>query len=124
MKCSSTYCFLFVSGNSTSADFTVVSADKKCVKIWTMEGPLDEEDLTGTEGSGNWNSIANSSQRQTRLLASLEPQTPGEGNSKVSKSSGAINGVAFYPQSGLIFVAQDNPRIGIYFVPCLGIAPR
>lgn len=69
--------------------------------------------------------LSSGRQHPTKLLASLEPDTVRQiGTAKIQKTAGAINGVAVYPQSGLVFVAQDNPKIGIYFVPELGIAPK
>eukprot|EP01022_Parablepharisma_sp_SALTPOND_P018334 TRINITY_DN298_c0_g3_i1.p2 TRINITY_DN298_c0_g3~~TRINITY_DN298_c0_g3_i1.p2 ORF type:complete len:801 (+),score=61.36 TRINITY_DN298_c0_g3_i1:122-2524(+) len=35
-----------------------------------------------------------------------------------------INDVEVYPGSGLIFMALENSKIGTYFVPALGIAPK
>mmetsp|Transcript_7982 Transcript_7982/g.17782 ORF Transcript_7982/g.17782 Transcript_7982/m.17782 type:complete len:543 (-) Transcript_7982:9-1637(-) len=35
-----------------------------------------------------------------------------------------INGMTFCPNSGLFFLANDEPRIGAYFVPSIGLAPK
>lgn len=55
------------------------------------------------------------------MVASLEPES-GDGINKRTQL-GAINGVCVFPRSGLLFVPQDNARIGVYFVPKLGLAP-
>ena len=35
-----------------------------------------------------------------------------------------INDVAIYPGSGLIFAALETEKLGAYFIPALGPAPR
>lgn len=35
-----------------------------------------------------------------------------------------INSLTFCPGSGLFFLANDQQRVGVYFVPSLGLAPR
>jgi len=40
------------------------------------------------------------------------------------ESATAINHLTFCPRSGLFFLANDNQRVGVYFVPSLGLAPK
>jgi len=40
------------------------------------------------------------------------------------ESKSTINDLTVYPRSGLFFVPTDEQRIGVYFVPTLGLAPR
>lgn len=40
------------------------------------------------------------------------------------ESPNAINHLTFCPRSGLFFCATDQPRVGVYFVPALGLAPK
>jgi len=40
------------------------------------------------------------------------------------ESTAPINGLCVYPDSGLIFLPCDQERVGVYFVPALGLAPR
>jgi len=35
-----------------------------------------------------------------------------------------INDICLYPASGLVFMALETPKIGAYFVPSLGLAPK
>eukprot|EP00931_Biecheleriopsis_adriatica_P041216 TRINITY_DN23588_c0_g1_i1.p1 TRINITY_DN23588_c0_g1~~TRINITY_DN23588_c0_g1_i1.p1 ORF type:complete len:540 (-),score=149.68 TRINITY_DN23588_c0_g1_i1:117-1736(-) len=39
------------------------------------------------------------------------------------QSKYTINHVTFFPNTGLFFAANDNQRIGIFFVPSIGLAP-
>merc|ERR1719203_2138412 len=39
-------------------------------------------------------------------------------------SKSMINQLVFYPNSGMFFTANDQERIGVYFVPALGLAPK
>lgn len=39
------------------------------------------------------------------------------------ESSAVLNHLTFYPNSGLFFAANDQQRVGIFFVPSLGLAP-
>eukprot|EP01053_Blabericola_migrator_P006179 Blabericola_migrator_1__6178@NODE_3118_length_2025_cov_20_137385_g1953_i0_p1_GENE_NODE_3118_length_2025_cov_20_137385_g1953_i0NODE_3118_length_2025_cov_20_137385_g1953_i0_p1_ORF_typecomplete_len509_score95_59ANAPC4_WD40/PF12894_7/1_3e03ANAPC4_WD40/PF12894_7/54ANAPC4_WD40/PF12894_7/0_0045ANAPC4_WD40/PF12894_7/1_6eIF2A/PF08662_11/1_3eIF2A/PF08662_11/85eIF2A/PF08662_11/0_44PQQ_2/PF13360_6/93PQQ_2/PF13360_6/0_0045NUC153/PF08159_12/0_00069Cytochrom_D1/PF02239_16/1_7Cytochrom_D1/PF02239_16/9_1_NODE_31 len=40
------------------------------------------------------------------------------------EAAARINNICPYPNSGLIFVAQDDRKVGTYFVDCAGLAPR
>jgi len=40
------------------------------------------------------------------------------------ESKATIHDVTFVPDSGMFFVSNDQVRIGVYFVPALGLAPR
>lgn len=40
------------------------------------------------------------------------------------ESNATINHLTFCPRSGLFFCANDTPRVGVYFVPALGLAPK
>jgi len=40
------------------------------------------------------------------------------------ESPATINHFTFYPRSGLIFVANDQQRMGVFFIPSLGLAPQ
>lgn len=40
------------------------------------------------------------------------------------ESAAVINSLEFCPNSGLFFCGNDQPRVGVYFVPSLGLAPR
>mmetsp|Transcript_55988 Transcript_55988/g.122987 ORF Transcript_55988/g.122987 Transcript_55988/m.122987 type:complete len:547 (-) Transcript_55988:26-1666(-) len=40
------------------------------------------------------------------------------------ESPSTINKMSFCPNSGLFFVANDTTRIGVFFVPALGLAPK
>lgn len=40
------------------------------------------------------------------------------------ESAHTINQVEFVPNSGMFFAANDNPRIGVFFAPTLGLAPK
>ncbi len=44
---------------------------------------------------------------------------------QTDKQQALINGLTLWPdkRTGLLFTPQDGPRIGIYFVPALGVAP-
>lgn len=99
----------------------IISADRKAVKIWIVGDDEDTEIIGGASRMPPYGT-----QQRTTLLASLEPDDVSQGatNAKIQKKAGAINSIASYPESGLIFIAQDNPKIGIYFVPQLGLAPR
>merc|ERR550537_1025743 len=40
------------------------------------------------------------------------------------ESPHTINHLTFCPRSGLFFCANDQTRVGVYFVPALGLAPK
>eukprot|EP00811_Abedinium_folium_P000244 NODE_10222_length_1367_cov_12.927419.p1 GENE.NODE_10222_length_1367_cov_12.927419~~NODE_10222_length_1367_cov_12.927419.p1 ORF type:complete len:321 (+),score=43.58 NODE_10222_length_1367_cov_12.927419:285-1247(+) len=40
------------------------------------------------------------------------------------ESDVSLNCLTFVPNSGLFFCAREQPRIGVYFSPALGLAPR
>ena len=40
-----------------------------------------------------------------------------------SLGGGSFNSVCVYPDSGMVFVPRDDRRIGLYFIPTLGLAP-
>merc|ERR1740121_803825 len=40
------------------------------------------------------------------------------------ESKSTINQLVFYPNSGMFFTANDQERVGVYFVPSLGLAPK
>lgn len=40
------------------------------------------------------------------------------------ESSTTINHLTFCPRSGLFFTANDQQRVGVFFVPALGLAPK
>jgi len=40
------------------------------------------------------------------------------------ESASTINHLTFCPRSGLFFTANDTTRVGVYFVPALGLAPK
>ncbi|KAL2613245.1 hypothetical protein R1flu_024937 [Riccia fluitans] len=58
----------------------------------------------------------------TRVMRIWEPQT-GKGMTSIEAPTGEINDVCVYPNSGLLFMALDSPRMSSYFVPLLGPAP-
>ncbi|BBN17361.1 ribosome biogenesis protein ENP2 [Marchantia polymorpha subsp. ruderalis] len=58
----------------------------------------------------------------TRVMRIWEPQT-GKALTSIESPAGEINDVCVYPNSGLIFMALDSPRMSSYFVPSLGPAP-
>uniref|UniRef100_A0A6U6ICA2 Uncharacterized protein n=1 Tax=Zooxanthella nutricula TaxID=1333877 RepID=A0A6U6ICA2_9DINO len=48
------------------------------------------------------------------------------GSAKIAasvESPHTINQLVFFPKSGMFFTANDTQRIGVYFVPSLGLAP-
>jgi len=40
------------------------------------------------------------------------------------ESAHTINHLTFWPKSGLFFCANDQQRVGVFFVPALGLAPK
>lgn len=48
----------------------------------------------------------------------------GKGMTSIEAPAGEINDLCVYPDSGLIFMALDSPRIPSYFIPTLGPAPK
>merc|ERR1719446_825061 len=40
------------------------------------------------------------------------------------ESANTINHLTFCPRLGLFFCATDQPRVGVFFVPALGLAPK
>eukprot|EP01068_Selenidium_serpulae_P013975 Selendium_serpulae@DN6033_c0_g1_i3.p1 len=76
-------------------NYFIASADAKSAKFWT---PDITEDVTSGISNG-------------ALIASIQPTS-------------AINSCQVWPQSGLVFMPKDEKRIGIYFIPALGVAPR
>uniref|UniRef100_A0A8C3WKN6 Nucleolar protein 10 n=1 Tax=Catagonus wagneri TaxID=51154 RepID=A0A8C3WKN6_9CETA len=48
---------------------------------------------------------------QGKILTSLEPEHD-------------INDVCLYPSSGMLLTANESPKMGIYYIPVLGPAPR
>lgn len=51
-------------------------------------------------------------------------QATGKGYTSIEPGEGDINDVAVWPGSGLFMLATDAQRVGAYFVPSLGPAPR
>ena len=72
----------------------IASADNCSVKIW------DTTSRSSTEGGGSQN-----------LIGFVE-------------SKDKINGLKFWPNSGLFFTPCEAPRVGTYFAPSVGPAPR
>ncbi|CEM06089.1 unnamed protein product [Vitrella brassicaformis CCMP3155] len=74
---------------------------------------------------------------QTLRVCSAAAAPAGEGGGGVGGSSsssppvavvesaggGSFNSVCVYPDSGMVFVPRDDRRIGLYFIPTLGLAP-
>ncbi|KAF8054988.1 nol10 [Scenedesmus sp. PABB004] len=60
-----------------------------------------------------------------RHIIKVWDASSGAGYTSIEPADGAdINDVALWPGSGLLLVGSDAPRIGSYFVPSLGPAPR
>ncbi|KAF8819847.1 putative embryo sac development arrest EDA7 [Cardiosporidium cionae] len=79
----------------------LASCDKQSIKLWN--------DRTG------------------EILASVESSSLLDESKKSSSgyfSPAAIHGFSFYPRSGLCFVPCENTRIGVCFIPSIGLAPR
>mmetsp|Transcript_48655 Transcript_48655/g.114190 ORF Transcript_48655/g.114190 Transcript_48655/m.114190 type:complete len:527 (+) Transcript_48655:43-1623(+) len=71
-----------------------------------------------------------SGQRESDLLVassdkkSIKVWEATTGSMKASvESQSVVNDVSFYPNSGLMLVANDHQRIGIFFIPSIGLAP-
>ncbi|CAK9303841.1 unnamed protein product [Gordionus sp. m RMFG-2023] len=78
----------------------VASMDAKCLKIWDS---TSNEYCEGREEGLN-----------PKNLTCIEP-----GNGDV-----ALNDVCFVPNSGMLFLALEEPQIASYFIPKLGPAPK
>lgn len=72
----------------------IASCDAKSIKIW-------DSTISNYDNGVN----------QGNLLTCIE-------------SDHVLNDIEFFPDSGLIFAAQDNQRMGQFFVPALGVAPK
>lgn len=92
-------------GPSSAGEFSIfgnmvfVSTDAKSTKIWCAESR-----------HGSASSLSN---RPTKLVASLELD-----------ENAAINQASVFGNSGLVFMAGDRGRIGTFFIPALGVAPK
>lgn len=103
---------------TTNNATTIASADTKAVKIWdygscngtasSTTGQKSSSSLPPSSSPESNNTTDND--EQTQLLLTLESDT-------------AINDIAFFPNSGLLFAARDDERVGTYFLPSLGVAP-
>eukprot|EP01071_Lankesteria_metandrocarpae_P001665 Lankesteria_metandrocarpae@DN174_c0_g1_i1.p1 len=107
---------LFLHINNTS-ELTIVSADRKGLKIWNTSTDTTGSSLSPYSSTprnlfgGGANIHTQTSSTSTKLVASVDCPAP-------------VNGFCSVPASGLIFVAQETSRIGSYFVPAIGIAPK
>uniref|UniRef100_UPI003AAA90D4 nucleolar protein 10 isoform X4 n=1 Tax=Centroberyx gerrardi TaxID=166262 RepID=UPI003AAA90D4 len=57
------------------------------------------------------NMAVGTSTGQGKVFSSIEPQTN-------------INDVCIYPQSGMLFTANEDPKMNTFYIPALGPAPR
>lgn len=99
----------------------VVSADSGSIKVWTFQG----SDIDA-RSYDPFNMLSKDTTGKGDLLVSLETVPPVglPPKTQLQATPGRINSVAVVPGSGLIFAAQDNPRLGVYFIPLLGPAPK
>ncbi|EZG46951.1 putative nucleolar protein 10 [Gregarina niphandrodes] len=82
------------------------------VKFAWMKNEVDEDP----------NVIISSDDRSIKLW---RPLSSGKiSNMAAFDAQGKIKSLCVYPKTGMIFVAQDNPRVGVHFIPDLGIAPK
>ena len=86
---------------------TVLSADKKVIKLWSA---ATGRDITTIEGSADINDFC------------IVPA--GIGGVGAGGSGGGSDGLGFAGDSGLLLVPSEQPRIQSFYVPLLGPAPR
>ncbi|CAD7972520.1 unnamed protein product [Amoebophrya sp. A25] len=107
-------------GQSGSNSYVIASCDARCVKLWdysqgaqnsfsssSSRGPSNTATCTTTTAGGG----ALLQQTSSRLVAAFE------------SAEAVLNDICFFPNSSLLFAAQDEPRVGSYFLPTLGPAP-
>lgn len=85
--------------------YVIASCDSRSVNLWSP-----------TQSRRSAHNIQPSSEDNSEpldgtLIASIQPNS-------------SVNGVAVWPESGLVFVPKDEKRVGVYHVPAMGIAPR
>eukprot|EP00921_Rhytidocystis_pertsovi_P018336 GHVQ01029013.1.p1 GENE.GHVQ01029013.1~~GHVQ01029013.1.p1 ORF type:complete len:610 (-),score=114.75 GHVQ01029013.1:201-2030(-) len=123
----------FGSTDGNCSTEAVMSADQKSIKIWspttgdvftTIESPADTL-IPGQSSSGGGGG------KQGGGWKGKGDNEGGGGGGKRKKgrmegvgSLGVFAGACVYPKSGLIFAPGEVQRIGLYFVPSVGIAPR
>eukprot|EP00928_Gymnodinium_smaydae_P072503 TRINITY_DN55854_c0_g1_i1.p1 TRINITY_DN55854_c0_g1~~TRINITY_DN55854_c0_g1_i1.p1 ORF type:complete len:575 (+),score=134.67 TRINITY_DN55854_c0_g1_i1:82-1725(+) len=102
------------------------------VRIYDLRSsrPVSERDHMNGYGIRSVSFLVNSSEEERQLVGSADTKAikvwdAATGAMKASVENGStINDVTFVPSSGLILVANDAPRVGVYFIPSLGLAPR
>uniref|UniRef100_F7G6T0 Nucleolar protein 10 n=1 Tax=Monodelphis domestica TaxID=13616 RepID=F7G6T0_MONDO len=67
--------------------------------------------ISALKFNGALNMAVGTSTGQGKIFTSLEPEHD-------------INDVCLYPDSGMLLTANENPKMGIYYIPVLGPAPR
>uniref|UniRef100_A0A0G4I4Y4 NUC153 domain-containing protein n=1 Tax=Chromera velia CCMP2878 TaxID=1169474 RepID=A0A0G4I4Y4_9ALVE len=99
---------LDMQGEGAGAHLLVASLDERAVKIWSCEGLRSSGSMSSFESSGRG---MGGMEGGTRMVASVE-------------TGSVANQACVFPDSGLLMIAQDSPRIGLFFIPALGMAPR
>ena len=82
----------------------VVACDEYAVKVFSLGGHADVEDPIA-------NPMLGREDDRTTLLASFN-------------SDERLHQLCMYPGSGLMFAATDSPKMKVYFLPMLGLAPK
>ncbi|XP_044519573.1 nucleolar protein 10 isoform X3 [Gracilinanus agilis] len=67
--------------------------------------------ISALKFNGALNMAVGTSTGQGKIFTSLEPEHD-------------INDVCLYPDSGMLLTANETPKMGIYYIPVLGPAPR
>lgn len=90
-----------------SGNVVLASCDAKAIKIWNAATSSN-----GSRAASNSDGMDGGAE-EGKLFTAIEA------------GDGAFNDVEFYPNSGLLFATgQGMPRIGVYFLPTLGVAPK
>eukprot|EP00920_Eleutheroschizon_duboscqi_P044117 GHVT01105107.1.p1 GENE.GHVT01105107.1~~GHVT01105107.1.p1 ORF type:complete len:634 (+),score=166.98 GHVT01105107.1:233-2134(+) len=100
----------------------LASCDAHSVKIWDFEAADDAAAPT----SSGWppSHTPGPSVLVSKVVASVEaPAAMSADGGGVGRVAARINDFCFFPLSGLLFVPCELKRIGVYFLPSVGVAP-
>mmetsp|Transcript_66703 Transcript_66703/g.157069 ORF Transcript_66703/g.157069 Transcript_66703/m.157069 type:complete len:528 (-) Transcript_66703:110-1693(-) len=116
---------------SSSGMFFAAGTSEGLVRVYDLRSsrPLAERDHMNDYAITSLCFHSCGSESSDLLIASADKKsikvwgaTSGAVKASVESQS-VVNQVTFYPHSGLLFAANDHQRIGIFFIPSLGLAP-
>nr|CEL64340.1 TPA: Nucleolar protein 10 [Neospora caninum Liverpool] len=127
--------------SASQGDLVLASCDAVSIHIWREGEDSRQGDDWGLSLPSSETPSSQGGRRNFRSkiistieapVASADEERGRSGQGGTEKQTGGIrdqrvatfNGFAFFESSGLCFTAGEQKRMGVYFLPALGIAPR